>query len=362
MNTIAGNADHSNVENIETMDETVKQAADPNGTFRVEWGPETLGFNIEINQASAFGVTDDRSAAVRELLRDARFRRAMTQAIDRDGLAASLTAGPFFRAWPGGLLPGSPFYDRTATVYYPYSPETSLALLAEMGLTDTDGDGIVNYSAGPLAGQNVEISLLVGEDNSAGQNLGPAIVLFLQEAGIKVNFRTIAGTAMTDLERTGEWETRIGRPGQAWATPDVRCKDIAPVSDFSLVWHRSGADQEEVFADFETQLVDVTNKFCLETDPDAMKALMSEYQKLHTENIYSVGLVVGRYGLMLNKNFKNVPIGTPAFLYQWDANNYLPEQIWFEEAHRFDQGQVEIYPQSVPNYAEGGPATIAPGQ
>jgi peptide/nickel transport system substrate-binding protein len=55
---------------------------------------------------------------------------------------------------------------------------------------------------------------------------------------------------------------------------------------------------------------------------------------------------------MMNKNFKNIPVGTPAFLYQWDANNYLMEQIWFEEQHRTDQGQVEIYPQTVP-YHDG---------
>ncbi len=349
LNTIAGTADHANVENIETMDEAVRQSQEEDAPFRVEWGPETLGFNVEVNQASHLGVESDRDQAVRDLLRDTRFRRALTQAIDRDGLARSLTNGPFFRAWPGGIFPGSQLFDQESVVYYPYSPETSRALLAEIGLEDTDGDGIVNWTEGPTAGQNVELSLDVGEDNTAGPSLGPALVLFFQEIGIKVNFRTMAGTAMTENERAGTWELRIGRPGQQWAAPNVRCNFIAPTSSTSLAWHRAG-DEPEEYQDFELELIDITNQFCLENDPDAMRQLMSDYNRVHTENVYSIGLVVGRYGLMLNKYFKNVPIGTPAFLYQWDANNYLPEQIWLAEEDRWANGQSEIYPNSVPYY------------
>jgi len=233
-------------------------------------------------------------------------------------------------------------------VYYPYSPESAQMLLAEIGLQDTNGDGTLEWTDGPLAGQDVVIGLEVGEDNTAGASLGPAIVAFLQEVGIKVNFRTLAGTAMTANERAGTWEMRIDRPGQAWATPNVRCKDIAPArADFP--WHRVG-EQPEEYADYEQRMIEISNEFCLATDFDTEYALMSELNELHTENVYSLGLITGRFGLMLNKNFKNVPIGTPAFLYQWDANNYLAEQIWLEAEHRTDQGQSEIYPETVPFY------------
>ncbi len=114
LNALAGTGDHSNVENIETMDETVRQAQDPNATFRVEWGPETLGFDIEFNQSKNLGVADDRDRAVRDLLRNADFRKAMAYAMDREGLSGSLTNGPFFRPWAGALFPGSAYFDREA--------------------------------------------------------------------------------------------------------------------------------------------------------------------------------------------------------------------------------------------------------
>ncbi len=55
----------------------MRQAQDPNATFRVEWGPETLGFDIQFNQSEDLGVADDRDKAVRDLLRNVDFRKAM---------------------------------------------------------------------------------------------------------------------------------------------------------------------------------------------------------------------------------------------------------------------------------------------
>jgi len=350
LNTINGTADHANVENPETFDETVRRASDANAPFRVEWGPETLGFWLELNQSKYLGVSNDRDAAVRELLRDVRFRRALTQAIDREGIARSLTNGPHFRPWPGGLFPGSQYYDRASVAYFPYAPDTSRALLAEIGLQDTDGDGILNWTEGPMSGQNVELAMTTWDDISAGAIMGPALVLLFEDIGIKVNFRLLDNIAMADADTNGTWEMRIGRPGQAFATPNIRCKDIAPVTN-EFGWHRVG-DKPEEYQPFEEELKKISDAFCLETDFDKGKELMFQYNKLHTENVYTIGLVIGRYGLMLNKYFKNIPIGTPAFLYQWDFNNFLPEQVWLAEADRWALGQTEIHPETVGGVGE----------
>jgi peptide/nickel transport system substrate-binding protein len=201
-----------------------------------------------------------------------------------------------------------------------------------------------------MAGKNVELALTTWEDISGGAIMGPALVLLFQDVGIKVNFRLLAGIAMSEAETTGTWEMRIARPGQAFATPNIRCREIAPViKEFS--WHRVGETPEE-YAAYEQEMVKIAETFCLETDFDKQKELMFEYNRIHTENVYSIGLVVGRYGLMLNKYFKNVPIGTPPFLYQWDFNNFLPEQIWLDAADRWALGQKEIYPGTVAVYAK----------
>jgi len=353
LNTIAGTADHANVENFDTMDETVRQAANPDASFRVEWGPETLGFAINFNQSEILGVANDRDRAVRDLLRDPDFRKAMAYAIDREGLAKSLTNGPFFRAWAGGIYPGSGYFDRESVVFYPYSPESANILLDGLGLVDTNGDGVREFPAGgPAAGENIVIGMTSIEDNGAGQILGPAITNFLAEVGIQANLRLVTNAVGTEQNRTGTWEMQIDRMGQEWAAPNFRCRDIAPVNaEFGP--HRVGQELgPNEFADYEQRMVEIALEFCLANNFEDEMALMSEFTALHTENVANLGLVVGRYGLMLNKNFQNVPVGTPAFLYQWDFNNFLPEQIWLEESHRSDQGQSEIYPGSVPNHVD----------
>jgi peptide/nickel transport system substrate-binding protein len=346
LNTIAGTADHANVENPETFDETVKQASDSNAPFRVEWGPETLSFGLEFNMSNTHGVKDDRDAAVRTLLRNPDFRRALSQAIDREGISRSLTNGPFFRAFPGGLLPGSPYFDRASVAYFPFSPDTSKALMEQVGLKDTDGNGILNYSEGPMAGKDVEIGITANEDQSAGAVVGPALVLLFQDVGIKANFRLITASVDNDNKTNGTWDTHITRYGQAWATPNVRCRDIAPIAK-EFNWNREGEKPREL-QPYEEEMVELASSFCLERDPAKQRELMSQYNKIFTENVYSAGIVAGRYGLMLNKYFKNVPIGTPPFLYQWDFNNFLPEQIWLPAADANKLGQKELYPGKVP--------------
>ncbi len=122
LSTMAGSGDHSNLENPGVFIETLKRADEEDAHFYVEWGPETLAFSLHLNQSATLGVKDERDAALRELFRDVDFRRALSQAIDRDGMAQAVVRGPFLRAWPGGLYPGSPYFSREFGGLLPLQP------------------------------------------------------------------------------------------------------------------------------------------------------------------------------------------------------------------------------------------------
>ena len=93
-------------------------------------------------------------------------------------------------------------------------------------------------------------------------------------------------------------------------------------------------------------MVDLVSKFAAEPDSAKQKDMMKQYQKLHTENLYTLGVVIGRYGLGMSKTIKNVPVGTPAFFYQWDYNNFIPEQFWIAKE---DLGKIpETQPNTLP--------------
>jgi peptide/nickel transport system substrate-binding protein len=282
---------------------------------------------------------------VRKLFRDVKFRKALTYAIDRDGISRSIADGPFFRAWPGGLYPGSQFFDINSTVYYPFDANSSKALLAELGFTETGGDGVLLWPSGPLQGQPLVIGLFAVEDQEGAPTIAEALVTLFKNIGIQVNYRKLQGNAATELSTKGEWDMQVERMGQEFGVPNVRYRDIAPLTVESPGWNRAAEGVTRTLQPFEEEMVALVQQFAGETDSARQKEMMAQYQKLHTENVYTLGVVIGRYALGMSKTLKNVPIACPAFFYQWDYNNFIPEQMWIPVA---DQGKVpETQPDTI---------------
>jgi peptide/nickel transport system substrate-binding protein len=344
--TLAGGCDHSNLENpASEFVEALRRVQEPDAHFDINWGPELLAFYVELNQSADLGVSDEQEAAMRELFRDLRFRRALSQAVDRDGVAQATMRGPFLRPWPGGLFPGSPEFERDSVVYYPYAPEAAITLLGELGFEDTDGNGFVNWTSGPLEGEDLTISLTSNEDQLEGVNIGEALVNLWGQIGVKINFRPVTSAARNDIVQSGEWEAHITRGGQAFALPFTRCNELAPVSKVAPSWHREGENPRQL-QPFEEELNELVTAYCSETDIAQRKELINQYNQVFTENVYNIGVYVGRYGLALAKRFQNVPSGTPVFMYQWVEDSVISEQVWTP----VDEQVQQVQPNTLPVY------------
>ena len=340
--TISGDCDHMNVENPSTFVEVMKSAEDPNAKFQITWGPETLGYGVTMNMSANYGAQDDRDLAVRQLIRDLRFRQALSYATDREGIAQSIMRGPFLRAWAGGLYPGAPEFDRESVVYYPYDVESAKTLLAEMGLKDTDGDGVLNWTEGPMAGQNVILQLNASEDAMETQSVAEALVNQWGAVGIKINYRILTSTASTETDQNGNWDMKVFRGGQAMALPFTQIASLAPIAK-EFTKHREGEKPREL-QPFEEELVKIVEEYRSTFDPDARRELMANYNKIWTENVYDIGVFVGRYGLGLAKRSKNIPSGTPAFMYTWVEDAILLDAIWTPEGEQEAQNRPEVIP------------------
>jgi len=345
--TMAGSCDHTNLENPSTFVETLRRAAEEDAHFEVSWGPELLGYALEINLSTTLGVKDERDAALRELYRDFRFRRALSHAIDREGIAQSIMRGPFLRGWAGGLYPGAPDFEKESVVYYAYDLPSAQALLAELGFEDTDGNGIVNWTSGPLEGEDLTIAITATEDQAEAATTGEALVTMLGQAGIKVNYRPVTSTARREIETSGEWEMHVSRMGQNFALPFTSCNDLGPTNPQSPVWHREGEEPRELL-DFENELIEVINAYCATTDPVERKTLINQYNNIFTENLYALGVFSGRYGLGLAKRYRNVPAGTPVTLYQWVEDSVMLQQVWTP----VEEQREQLRPGTVPVYSE----------
>lgn len=340
--TMAGDCDHTNLENPSSYVNTMTKAQEPDAKFAVNWGPELLGYGVDFNYAEELGTKDDRDKAVRQLNRDVRFRKALSYATDRDGIAQAIMRGPFLRGYAGGMYPGSPYFNKEDVVYYPYDPESAKALLDEIGLKDTNGDGVREWTEGPMKGEPVVLQLISSQDAQETQSVSEALVNQWGEVGIKINPRVVDSTTRTDIDTTASWDIAVYRGGQAYGLPSVNPTALAPLTK-TYNPHREG-DTPRKLMDFEQQLIDLIEKYRVTFDTEERKKIMSEYQKIFTENVYHMGVFSGRYGLGLAKRVKNIPAGTPTFLYTWVEDAILLDQLWTPTADQLPENQPDTVP------------------
>jgi peptide/nickel transport system substrate-binding protein len=323
--TIAGDCDHMNLENPSTFVEAMTQAQAEDAPFEVTWGPELLGYGVAFNYALNYGIEDqDRDTAVRELIRDLRFRQALSYAADRDGIAQSIMRGPFLRGWAGGIYPGSPEFDRESVVYLPYDVASANALLDDMGLMDSDGDGTREFAEGPMAGQPIILQLRASQDAAETQSVAEALVNQWGEVGIQINMRIMDSATGTSVDQAGTWDMSVFRGGQEFALPFRNVTALAPITP----QYNSHRGEDRDLLPFEQDLVDIVQEYRGTYDSEGRQALMSQYNQIFTENVYHLGVFIGRYGLGLAKRVQNVPNGTPVFLYQWVEDAILLDQMW----------------------------------
>jgi peptide/nickel transport system substrate-binding protein len=344
--TIAGDCDHTNLENPSSFVEAMTQAQSPDATFNVNWGPELLGYSVGFNYSLNLGIESERDTAVRELFRDLRFRQALSYATDRDGIAQSVMRGPFLRGWAGGLYPGSKNFDREAVVYYPYDVASANILLDEIGLEDTDGDGVREWTTGPMAGEPVILQLRASQDARETQSVAEALVNQWGEVGIQINMRVTDSSTQAQIDQDGTWDMRVDRGGQEFNVPFRNTPALAPITANGFVPHRWPADEPDTLMDFEQQLVDIVNEYRTTYDAEGRQALMRDYNHIFTENVYNLGVFTGRYGLALGKRFMNIPDGTPTFMYQWVEDAILLDTLWTPEDQQLEQnrpGTIPVY-------------------
>ncbi|MBK9745324.1 MAG: ABC transporter substrate-binding protein [Chloroflexi bacterium] len=84
------------------------------------------------------------------LFSDVRFREAVAKAIDGRGIMRAVY-GAVVVDGCGTTGPGWPGFNPDLCQYFPYEPDTSRAILAELGWADADGDGILDKDGQPLS-------------------------------------------------------------------------------------------------------------------------------------------------------------------------------------------------------------------
>ena len=146
---------------------------------------------MELNQSADLGVKDDRDKAdAASCSATPSSASALSQALDRDGIAQAIMRGPFLRCVARRRLPRlAGVRPGVGGLLSLHRLDTAKALLAELGFKDTDNNGILNWTTGPLSGQDLILSLRASQDAIETVNIGEALVNQWGKVGIKINMR-----------------------------------------------------------------------------------------------------------------------------------------------------------------------------
>jgi peptide/nickel transport system substrate-binding protein len=250
--------------------------------------------------------------------RNTKFRQAVSYAVDRQSIVRSSLSGY-----------GEPNYNyatpdtkwnNTNIHTYPYNPDKARALLAEIGLTDRNGDGIIEDSEG----HPVEFTLISNTGNTRREKSAVIIQQDLKKVGMKVNWQPMDFNAMIDkLDSSFDWECYSlgwggGPPDPAYGLNILRS------SGFSHQWFPR---QTKPSTDWEARMDELASAQLKTLDFKERKRIYDEIQMILSEQQPMIFTASMRAFSGVRNDMQNVRAST------LDPNRVLwnIEEVWLKK-------------------------------
>jgi peptide/nickel transport system substrate-binding protein len=269
-----------------------------------------------------------RDKAVRKIFRNEKFRQAVSHGIDRARLKAMWGNVPVIEpTGAAGVVRSSRFYNKEARTEYNYDPEKSEQLFEEIGLVDEDGDGIREFPEdSAMAGKDFTIYIEVGTDNNDGAMLSQLVARELQKLGIDAKMRQMESSLIGNLHDANHYDIAVDR-GVDQTTPLVNLGSMVPIDEYSPWWHRASPEGKRELLPFEKALRDLGEELTTTVGFEKQYELMSEIQKIFTENVYLIGLLHRSRPHAVAKRFRNVHPSNYKVIVD-DRQQSLPFAMW----------------------------------
>ncbi len=327
--TASGEADLQ-ARGLSFQDGTALKQAEKEGRIKVHLWPIGRG-----SQLALYPNFNAASPGWRDLLRDVRFRRALSLGIDRDELNQVLYQGT---ALPGAnaLLPGSPLYveaDRGA--WAAHDPKQANALLDELGMTWKDLDGTRHLPDGRRA----ELVIETAEVDPAEVDALEIIRSQWAEIGIAVVVRSQPRQAAR--QRIGAGATTMSLfygLANGLATPTTSPDELAPTSAQQNNWPLWGLHYESGGKAGEApgliaarRLLELYRDWSEAGDEERQHAIWREMLEIHADQVFTIGLLGAvRQPVVASARLRNLPAEAD-YMYDPGAyfGRYRMDTLWF---------------------------------
>lgn len=301
---------------------------------------QTSGVNVRLweagsgSQLALYPNLTTNDAEWRKLMRDVRFRRALSLAIDREELNQVVYIG-LARPSNNTIMPRSELYKpEYATKWAEYDPKLANKLLDEVGLTKKDSQGIRLLPDGRPATIVVEHASEETEDSDAlaliADNWKKIGIKMLTKPQTRDNFRlrTSSGEAVM---------TAFAGAVTAVPTPNTSPKEFAPTMLGGLQWARwgmyvesKGRQGEKCDLESACKLLDYVKEWETATTEEDRRKAWEKILAANADEVFSIGTVNGvRQPVVVGPNVRNVP---KEGYYAWDPGGYIglyqPDTFW----------------------------------
>ncbi len=299
----AGETDFMANGEIRAQDYPAFQQLEASGRLRliqigVSLDPDLLWFNL-----SAKG----RPTAARALLARTEFRQALSLGVDRQAIANGVylgTAVPIF----GPVSPGNARWYTGDLPIHSHDRARARALLADLGLRDTDGDGVLDTPDG----HPVRFSMLSQAGHIRGRTAA-ALQAQLRQLGVGVDLVLLDPGAIFKRFQEGDYDS-IYFGTQASSTDPALNPDFWLSSGSSHFWNPG---QPAPQTPWEQRLDSLMRAQVKAPDLEARQKLFAEAQQILNEEAPAIYFVAPRVTIATSSRVVNP---TPAL--------QLPQLLW----------------------------------
>ncbi|MBN9078759.1 MAG: peptide ABC transporter substrate-binding protein [Rhizobiales bacterium 65-79] len=271
----------------------------------------------------------------RGVLRDVRFRRALSLAIDRHEINQQFYFG-LAREASNTVLPASPLYKKSYDeAWAAFDPAQANRLLDEMGLKRND-NGTRLLPDGRRAELVVELAGSVEQSD-----VMELVRAYWGDIGLKVYQRSLNLEVMRRRFLAGDtlismWSgLSIGV-----ATADLPPEELAPVSSAQGNWPKwgqytetMGKAGEPVDLPAAKELLDLYHAWRVTSTTAERRAIWEKMLFIFTDQVFTIGTVNSVYQpVVINSRLRNVPKeGVYSFAPGAYFGIYMPDTFWYDE-------------------------------
>jgi peptide/nickel transport system substrate-binding protein len=274
----------------------------------------------------------------RALMRDVRFRRALSLAIDRREINQVVYFG---LATEGNntVHDKSPLYlPAYRNSWAELDLDAANGLLDELGLGSRDRKGIRLLSDGrPM----IIVVETAGEDSQQTD-----VLELIHDTWLKIGIKLFTKPLQREVLRSriyagGTLMSVWGGWDNAVPTAITSPQDFAPTSQDHLQWPKwgqyfqtKGVAGEPVDMPEAKQLMDLNEAWISARDNQAREEIWRQMLEIHADQLFTIGIVADvPQPVVVNRKLRNVP---EKGVYNWDPGAYFgvyrPDTFWFDDA------------------------------